>query len=55
MAPTEKQVRLGPHDGLSKVLMGRSVCLQFMDELLPNDGDLMRRSWHSIPRELRGR
>jgi Domain of unknown function (DUF1993) len=36
----------------SKVLMGSSVCLQFMNELLPNDGDLMRRSWHSIPREF---
>jgi len=37
------------------VLMGRSVCLQLMDKLLPNDDDLMRRSWHSFPREFRSR
>ena len=43
------------HRKKSKVLMARSVCCQFMGELLPKDGDLMRRSWHSIPRELRGR
>jgi len=42
------------HRKKSKVLMGRSVCLQFMNELLPNDGDLMRRSWHSILREVWG-
>ena len=35
--------------------MARRICFQFMGELLPNDGELMRRSWHSIPRELRGR
>jgi len=35
--------------------MARSFCFHFMRELLPKDGDLMRRSWHSIPRELRGR
>ena len=27
----------------------RCFCFQFMCELLPNDGDLMRRSWHSVP------
>ena len=42
------------HRKKSKVLMGRSVCLQFMNELLPNDGDLMRRSWHSLLREVWG-
>jgi hypothetical protein len=36
----------------SKVLMGRSVCLQFMGDLLPpNDSDLMRGSRHAIYRE----
>jgi len=39
----------------SKVLMGGSVCLQSVNELLPNDGDLMRRSRHSFPREFRSR
>jgi hypothetical protein len=46
---------LGPSMALerkSKVLMDRSVCLQFMGDLLPsNDSDLMRGSRHAIHRE----
>jgi hypothetical protein len=38
------------------VLMGRSVCLQFMGDLLPsNDSDLMWGSRHSSYRKPRGR
>jgi Fe-S cluster biosynthesis and repair protein YggX len=37
------------------VLIARRARVQFMGELLPNDGDLMRRSWHAVPRELWGR
>jgi hypothetical protein len=43
------------HRKKSKVLMARRTYFQFMGKLLPNDGDLMRRSRHSIPRQLRGR
>ena len=55
----QRRTMRGPEHGArkkSKVLMGRSVCLQFMGDLLPsNDSDLMRGSRHSIHHEPRGR
>jgi hypothetical protein len=63
MAPTEQSAwGQGADDARSrgarkksKVLMGRSVCLQFMGDLLSsNDSDLMRSSRHSVDRERRG-
>jgi hypothetical protein len=39
----------------SNVNSGRMRLFSVLDEPLPKHGNLMRRSWHSIPCELRGR
>jgi hypothetical protein len=54
-APFRLWFQFCEHRKKSKVLMARSFCFQFMGELLPKDGDLMRRSWHSISRKFRSR